>query len=324
MEGWRMSAENSMNDCTGEVIPLREEREINGHLRVHYYGYWIKSYPIPADSLQTKKTLIDALTRRLFNHTEFGLNIPGKRLDEARAAYDAETDPAKRRVKGAMLAGALFNRAAAIFSKLVEIQALGVEILSGNHLMRECGNCLQEALQLGKMVIHRSGDEGIDELWGEPFKAFSFPISEFFESRYIKIAQTMRDIDKLCDTIASQLGELPAFAAIVPLIRELAKCAKSKTETMASDSEIFDVWAEFKVACERVQAFVPLIPPAANLESRHEAERGRMLVLRGVVLISDITRARVPMPKSAREYIESCTNYRKNCLHLASPVAGVA
>ena len=309
---------NTMNVTNEEVAHIKEEREIDGHLRVHYDGYWIKSYPIPADSLQTKKTLIDALTRRLFNHTEFGLNIPGTRLDEARAAYDAETDPEKRRVKGAMLAGSLFNRATGIFTKLVEIQALGVEILSGNHLMRECGHCLQESLELGKMVMHRSGDEGIDELWGEPFKAFSFPISEFFESRYIKIAQTMRDIDRLCDTIAEQIGELPAFSAVVPLVQELGKCAKSKTETMASDHDIFDVWAEFKVACEHVQAFHPELPHGANLELRHEAERGRMLIQRGVVLISDITRARVPMPKSTREYIDNCTDYRKNCLHLAA------
>ena len=65
-----------------------------------------------------------------------------------------------------MLAGALFNRATDIFTKLVDLQALGVEISSDNALMRECGRCLQEALVLGKSVLHRSGDEGIDELWG--------------------------------------------------------------------------------------------------------------------------------------------------------------
>ena len=176
-----------MDGATDDVIPLGEKREIDGCMRVHYYGYWIKAYPVPTDTLQTKKLLIEALTRRLFNHTEYGLNIPGFRLDEARSAYAAETDPAKCRVKAAMLAGTLFNRATAIFTKLVEIQALGVHIRSDNQLMRECGQCLQESLVLGKMVMHRSGEEGIDELWGEPFKAFSFPIADFFESRYIRL-----------------------------------------------------------------------------------------------------------------------------------------
>jgi hypothetical protein len=308
-----------MNTSVAEVIPLGEKREIDGCLRVHYYGYWIKAYPVPVDSLQAKKSLIEVLTRRLFNHTECGLNIPGVRLEEARAAYGAETDPAKRRVKGAMLAGALFNRATAIFTKLVEIQGLGVDIQPDNQLMRECGQCLVESLTLGKMVVHRSGEEGIDELWGEPFKAFSFPIAEFFESRYIKIAQTMRDIDRLCDAMVSLIGELPTFLEVVPLIRALGERARVKTETLGPDPEIFDVWAEFVVAGERVQAFKPDVPADAKLEWLHEVERGRQLILRGASLMSDITRARVPMPKSTHEYIEQCTAYRKACLHLGSP-----
>ena len=68
-----------------------------------------------------------------------------------------------------MLAGALFNRATDIFRKLVELQADGVEI-QGNPLTRECGKCLIEAMNLGHSVLHRSGEGGIDELWGEPFR----------------------------------------------------------------------------------------------------------------------------------------------------------
>src|SRR5215472_7275836 len=85
---------------------------IDRRLRVYYFGYWVKAYEVPADTLLAKKRLIEALTRRLFNHVEHGLNIPGKRLAEARRAFESEVDPARRRVKGAMLAGALFNRAA--------------------------------------------------------------------------------------------------------------------------------------------------------------------------------------------------------------------
>ena len=84
-------------------------RVVNGQTRVYYEGYWIKTYPVPENTLAQKKLLIEALTRRLFNHTEHGLNIPGIRLEEARQAYESESDPAKRRVKGAMYAGAMFN-----------------------------------------------------------------------------------------------------------------------------------------------------------------------------------------------------------------------
>src|SRR5690554_4073084 len=170
-----------------EAVEDGTERVIDGVRRVYYDGYWIKAYDPPADSLKEKRRLIEALTRRLFNHVEHGINVPGDRLDEARAAYDAESVPERKRVKGAMLAGALFNRAADNFTKLVVLQARGEDV-SQHALMRECGRCLQEALSLGRMVLHRSGDEGIDELWGEPFRAFSIPIEAFYQSRYIKIA----------------------------------------------------------------------------------------------------------------------------------------
>ena len=170
-------------------------RDVDGRQRIFYDGYWVKAYQAPADSLTTKKQLIHALTRRLFNHVEHGINIPGFRLAEAQRAYDEETDPRKKRVKASMLAGALFNRAGDVFTKVVELQALGVDIAPDDRLLSQCGDYLQRALELGRQVLHRSGDEGIDELWGEPFKVYAFPIEDFYRSRYIKIAQTMRAID---------------------------------------------------------------------------------------------------------------------------------
>ena len=96
-----------MNDST----PLGTRQTIDGVDRVFYYGYWIKAYDPPANTLMAKKRRIEGLTRRLFNHVEHGLNIPGARLEAARAAYESEQNPQHKRVKGAMLAGSLFNRA---------------------------------------------------------------------------------------------------------------------------------------------------------------------------------------------------------------------
>ena len=100
-----------------EPIATGTKRVVDGQWRVHYDGYWIKAYDAPADTLLAKKRLIESLTRRLFNHVEHGVNIPGTRLAEARRAFETETDPRRLRVKGAMLAGALFNRAADVFTK---------------------------------------------------------------------------------------------------------------------------------------------------------------------------------------------------------------
>jgi len=221
-----------------EEIADGTEKIIDGRLRVFYDGYWIKSYPTPSDTLQEKRRLIEVLARRLFNHVEHGLYVPGARLEEARRAYDAETDRARKRVKGGMLAAALFNRATDILTKLVELQALGVDPTPSGPLMRTCGQHLQEALELGKLVLHRSGEEGIDELWGEPFRAFSIPVEDFYESRYIKIGQSMRDIDRIGAAMIANFTRIPAFARIDLLIRDFVAAAKVKNEILRTDPEV--------------------------------------------------------------------------------------
>ena len=293
-------------------IPCGSERIIDGQRRVYCDGYWIKAYDVPADTLSAKKRLIEALTRRLFNHVEHGVNIPGARLEEARRAFDAESDPRRKRVKGAMLAGALFNRAADVFTKVVEIQSLGIEILHDNALMRECGDHLQEALELGRMVLHRSGEEGIDELWGEPFKAFAFPIEEFYKSRYMKIAQTMRAIDIIEDELLATFDGLPAFFGVEPLICDCVSAAKIKCETLHTDPEIFDVWAALVVAAEKLCGFEVRLAQTSSLDAQLKVRQGVQLIVTGKDLIIHMTRARVPMPKSTQDYVDRLQKYRES------------
>lgn len=293
-----------------EVIADGTESVIDGRRRVYFDGYWLKSYPIPSDTLQEKRRLIEVLARRLFNHIEHGLYIPGVRLDETRRAYEAETDPARKRVKGGMLAAALFNRATDILTKLVELQALGIEVVPSGHLMRACGQHLKEALELGKLVLHRSGQEGIDELWGEPFKVFAYPVEEFFRSRYLKVAMTMRCIDGLAAELTSALAGHTAFSGAAPLIAELARTAKEYSETLRADGDIFDVWASFAVSIERLASFeTQAVRPAAAEEAR-AIDRGFALLKDGRELISSIARARVPMPKSTDALMLACQRYR--------------
>lgn len=298
-------------------------RVIDGVKRIHYDGYWIKAYEPPADSLKEKRYLIEALTRRLFNHVEHGINIPGKRLGEARAAFDAETVPERKRVKGAMLAGALFNRAADIFTKLVDLQAQGVNIEQDSTLMRECGQCLQESLALGKMVLHRSGEEGIDELWGEPFRAFSIPIEAFYESRYIKIAEALRSIDRISAAMIATFASTPLFRGVEKDVKTLARAAKVKCETLRTDDHVFDTWTDFVVAGEHLAAFTPHLAKASTPELLHVVTDGKQLIVNGRDLISNIARARVSMPKSTREYIDRCARYQELArARLNSAIAG--
>ncbi len=285
-------------------------KKINGVISVHYEGYWIKYYESPADNLTAKKGLIQSLTRRLFNHMEHGINIPGKLLDDVRAAYEAESDPRKKRVKGAMLAGALFNRAADIFTHLVELEASGVEILPESDLMHTCGLCLREALDLGKLVKHRNGDEGIDELWGEPFKAFIMPIDEFYKSRYLKIAMTMKNIDQAAAYMVSCIKRDPRFPGVEQLILEYARKARHKCETLRTDDDVFDVWSNFVVAGEGVTGFQPVDISSTAAEPLLDLLDAKHMLKEGVRLIAFITRARTPMPVSTKNFLSACERYK--------------
>jgi hypothetical protein len=283
-----------------------DRQQIDGITRAYYEGYWIKCYKPPKNTLATKKRLIHSLTRRLFNHMEHGINIPGRLLNEIRAAYEAEQDPAKKRVKGAMLAGALFNRAADIFTHLVDLEASGVEITPDDDLMHQCGLYLREALEFGEMVKHRNGDEGIDELWGEPFKAFIMSVEDFYESRYLKIAMTMKNIDQVAAYMISFIEHDPRFPGLGRLILEYAKAARRKCETLRTDKYIYDVWADFVVAGEAITDF-PVDPGVRHADDLpvHVKDVQRLLN-EGVSLIAFITRARTPMQKSSVNYLAEC------------------
>lgn len=294
-------------------------KKINGRSHVFYDGYWIRYYAPPQNTLTAKKQLIDSLTRRLFHHTEPGINTPGERLELARRVYEGEQDPAIKRVKGAMLAGALFNRATEIFTSIVELEEKGVRLNPDNELMRQCEECFQEALQLGKMVKHYSGHEGIDELWGEPLKAFAMPVSEFYQSRYLKIAQTMRDIDRISERVESVFRDVPAFAGLGERIYEFAEAAKLESETMRSDPDIFEIWPRFVAAGEALLAFEPELPGNVSQAQAHAADEGLRIIRAGKDLLTYLAGARVPMPKSTRQFLERCDAFERrhrSCLGL--------
>ena len=286
-----------------------DRRVVDSIEYVYYDGYWIRYYAPIEDTLASRKRLIDSLTRRAFHHTEAGINTPGKSLDLARAAYESETDPARKRVNAAMLAGALFNRATDLFTSIVDLAELGVKVSENNELMRECSECFQEALTLGQQVKHHSGCEGIDEVWGEPCKAFTMPIADFYESRFVKIAQGMRDIDRIAECMIEVFCSSTMFAGIKQPIEEYSAAARQIAETMKKDPAIFRVWPNFVALGEKLDAFKPDVPADADQMTRMRVAYERDLVHEGRRLIGYIAGARVPMPKSTQAYIEKCRRY---------------
>ena len=160
---------------------------------------------------------------------------------------------------------------------------------------------------------------------------FSLPLEDFFESRYIKISQAMRDIDRICDGIAENFGRMPAFAGIRPIALHFAQAARRKAETLRVDPAIFDVWAEFVAAGERLANIAPNAHSAGATSVADQqlpgVADGLQLIRNGRDLVLHIALARTSMPKSTREYLERCEFYGQHGrapLILPTPPASLA
>ena len=288
----------------------RSVRVIKSEKRVFYDGYWIRHYDVP-DELIYKKQLIDHLTRRVFHHTEPGINTPGDRLEDVRSAYEETTDPFRKRVLAAMLAGALLNRGSDILTKIVELQELGVTIKSTNELIRECGRCFLGALEYGKHIRSRYGEEGLDELWGEPFKVFTMPVPQYLETRYIKIAQTMRAIDSVAGKLKELFEDVTIFNGLAPLLNELAESSKEASETQRRDPAIIEIWPRFVAAAERAEEYQPVVPEGSPRRTHLLCRRGRELLREGVELIVYLVNKRIPMPRTTEDFINRCELFKQ-------------
>ncbi|MDR3086541.1 MAG: hypothetical protein LBU45_01095, partial [Azoarcus sp.] len=133
----------------------------------------------------------------------------------------------------------------------------------------------------------------------------------FYESRYIKISQTLRDIDRLSEAMVHTFANDPLFADVPVLIRRFTDEAKNKCETLRTDVNIFDVWAGFVVASEQLGAYAPKMPTHPDVVLMRHAADGVRLIKQGRALITYLSRARVTMPQSTRDYLERCDEYAR-------------
>ena len=285
-------------------------RNIDGQERIYYDGYWIRYYDVP-NNLAYKKSLIDQLTRRVFHHVEPGINTPGNKLEEVRSRYESENNSSRKRVLAAMLAGALLNRGADILTRIVELEQIGVSIKPENELLRECGLCFMGALEYGKYIRVKHGREGLEELWGEPFRAFTTPVARFLESRYIKIAQTMHEIDQLAEKMDAVFAKSTMFGILVKLIEELAVSGKNTMETLRSDPAIIEIWPRFVSASEQVADCKPRLSEDATRREQALGKRGIDIFHRCGTLIEDLTNYRIPMPKTTHTLIQDCDQFKE-------------
>ena len=109
--------------------------------------------------------------------------------------------------------------------------------------------------------------------------------------------------------MTSTFAPVAIYAGVDHSIENFRRIAALKCETLRTDPDIFDIWAEFVVASEKLAAFTPQLPEDASPATQQIAADGQRLVLQGRDLITFMTRARVPMPKSTAEFFERCKTF---------------
>jgi hypothetical protein len=136
-------------------------------------------------------------------------------------------------------------------------------------------------------------------------------IEDFYNSRYVKIAQTMSNIDTLGARMRDLFADDPTFSEVCPLITEVCEAAKLESETIRTDPVIFEVWPRFVAAGEALLDFRPRVAERLSGSEQRMCEQGMLLISDGNDLLTYISGARVPMPKSTREYLERCDVYEE-------------
>lgn len=291
------------------IIDNGTVRDLNGTSRVYFDGYWLRHYSVKGDRIADKKTLIDQMTRRVFHHVEVGINTPGYHLEKIRASYETEDCPNKKRVKAAMLAGALLNRGRDILTSIVNMETSGVIVSIDNPLYTECDKCLSEALTLGQHIKLNDGGEGNTELWGEPFRVFSMSISQFYETRYIKLAQTMSEIDKITGAILFLMDQHPEFDEMQSCLTGFANSAKEACETLRSDPAMFEIWPKYIAAKELFEEHKIQLPNFDDEADNEFIIEKYRLVMEGGNLLSRHANLRVPIPESVDRFLKKCGRF---------------
>ena len=96
------------------------------------------------------------------------------------------------------------------------------------------------------------------------------------------------------------------FKQIPQLFQTYSQAAKLQIETMKSDRSFFDVWPAFVSTREKLEEFEPEMPPNETPADQHRIRKGVKLVREGTALITYLSEARVPMPKSTYQFLLRC------------------
>ena len=134
------------------------------------------------------------------------------------------------------------------------------------------------------------------------------PIEGFFHSRYIKIAQTMSEIDQVTNVMCNIVEQSDMFDEIKDKITELAVMAKLACETIRTDPAIFDVWPRYIAAKEEYEENINKLSYEINNKKNLQSLEACNLIKEGGIILIKLATLRVPIPDSVRAFTQRCND----------------
>jgi len=127
-------------------------------------------------------------------------------------------------------------------------------------------------------------------------------MEDFFESRYIKIALTMRDLDRIAAELVNMALDF-GYDDLEEPVLEFADVCKQISEIAKSDSDIFQVWPRYVVAREQLSTYCERCSSDRDFGKRMLIDDSYRLIREGKDLMSYLAGTRVPMPVSLRDFL---------------------
>ena len=136
-------------------------------------------------------------------------------------------------------------------------------------------------------------------------------MADCYESRYAKIAQTMRDIDRIADALVEQIEGDERLRGAKPLVARVRSICEGGDGDDAHGSGDLRRVARIRRMRRATARISPPAPVPSDEIVQRRIEDGLRLLHEGKSLLTYLAGARVPMPKSTREFLDLCRRYEE-------------
>jgi|GEM_PF-3995867 len=309
--------------------PLPNKSNLSERMQLRYVPEYLPPYQEIHKSLEQ---MAGDLANRFFRNAETGIrcNRTYKEIETMRASYeaidevDAESKSAKR-ADGALLVGAAVQRMEKLAKHIHHDGEAKTPLEEGAPLPRKEVDMLEQILTdetIVSKVLRRSREADIDgnfyTMLSDNFKTTFNPETpqnaeainkSIYHAHAHKIAAAMNMIDIVEDELQALCEHLPTDtqATVAPLLdRHRASSLVSVGIPSSATTAYNSSRKEFKIVQDALTACY------AEIKAAHCKTETVELISRGVKLVDDMVRVRIPREISVEQFIEAAQALDKN------------